>query len=220
MVLPAIGIIGSDSKLEFYIECFLLNNFEIKWIYDSENTQYSINIAKKYQIKLVSDEFLLLILSENVDLFFLIGDPSYFHYYSKQLSNQGKHIIFANLLGNSLLDCQEIVVMYKKCIKSLLYVLNPLRYTPVFQSLKNYISYNSIGKILLIDCNIRISTLFKSTLDDWMMDRNTGGGILSNIVSLYVDLLHFIFNFKISNVSSTIKTLVTLPFIDFPYMKV
>lgn len=72
----------------------------------------------------------------------------------------------------------------------------------------------------MINCNIRTSTLIKNTFDDWMMDRNTGGGVLSNIVSLYVDLLNDIFDLKVSSVSANISTLVYTPFNEYSYIKV
>lgn len=147
MVLPVIGIVGSDSKLQLYIECFLFNGFEIKWIYDRDRTKYSLEMANKYKIKLIDENFAVLVFTEDVELFFVIGSPSNYCYYTKQLSNQAKHVIYTNSLATDLNDCHEILSMYQKSSKLFVNIMNPLKYTPLFQSLKNYVDSNYIGKV-------------------------------------------------------------------------
>jgi predicted dehydrogenase len=72
--------------------------------------------------------------------------------------------------------------------------------------MKKMIEEKRIGKLLLIDVSVKISSLINDSRFCWLSDHYMGGGVVNLIGSHIIDLIHFLTGKKALRVHAIIKT--------------
>ena len=170
-----LGIIGTGRIAHRFIpESQYVNGVEVKSVYNP-NIQEALDFPKKYNIPFVAhtfDEFI-----SSVDAAYIASPHlSHFHY-SKQLLEQGKHVLCETPITLKKEDTLELCRLAQ--IKGLtLMEANKTAYCPAFNHLITLIKSGVIGEI--VDIEASISTLRLKGLRE-LDSKQAGGSITENV---------------------------------------
>jgi predicted dehydrogenase len=115
---------------------------------------------------------------------------------------KGKHVYLEKPLATNLEEGQRILEVWKRSGKIGMIGYN-LRFNRLYQSLKQRIQERSIGE--LISARSIFSTPARG-LPNWKQNRKSGGGVLLDLGSHHIDLVHFLLEQKVSCVSCNLRS--------------
>lgn len=134
-----------------------------------------------------------------------IATPNGFHTdYAIKLLEAGYHVVIEKPMGLSLESCEKVLSTMIETGKQA-FVVKQNRYSPPSLWLKEVVSENILGDILMVqtNCYWNRDQRYYST-SDWRGTRDLDGGALFTQFSHFIDLLYWVFG-DIKNVKSVIK---------------
>ncbi|MBO6622601.1 MAG: Gfo/Idh/MocA family oxidoreductase [Balneola sp.] len=134
-----------------------------------------------------------------------IATPNGFHTdYAIKLLEAGYHVVIEKPMGLSLESCEKVLSTMIESGKQA-FVVKQNRYSPPSLWLKEIVSENILGDILMVqtNCYWNRDQRYYST-SDWRGTRDLDGGALFTQFSHFIDLLYWVFG-DIKNVKSVIK---------------
>jgi predicted dehydrogenase len=134
-----------------------------------------------------------------------IATPNGFHTgYAIKLLEAGYHVVIEKPMGLSLESCEKVLSTMIETGKQA-FVVKQNRYSPPSLWLKEVVSENILGEILMVqtNCYWNRDQRYYST-SDWRGTRDLDGGALFTQFSHFIDLLYWVFG-DIKNVKSIIK---------------
>ncbi|MBR9916574.1 Gfo/Idh/MocA family oxidoreductase [bacterium] len=134
-----------------------------------------------------------------------IATPNGFHTdYAIKLLEAGYHVVIEKPMGLSLESCEKVLSTMIETGKQA-FVVKQNRYSPPSLWLKEVVSENILGEILMVqtNCYWNRDQRYYST-SDWRGTRDLDGGALFTQFSHFIDLLYWVFG-DIKNVKSVIK---------------
>ncbi|MBO6573764.1 MAG: Gfo/Idh/MocA family oxidoreductase [Balneola sp.] len=134
-----------------------------------------------------------------------IATPNGFHTdYAIKLLEAGYHVVIEKPMGLSLESCEKVLSTMIETGKQA-FVVKQNRYSPPSLWLKEVVSENILGEILMVqtNCYWNRDQRYYST-SDWRGTRYLDGGALFTQFSHFIDLLYWVFG-DIKNVKSVIK---------------
>lgn len=161
----------------------------------TENTKINIGSTvldnvdfSKYSFYDTVDELL-----ENEELDFVISAlPTVMHKESAvQVLNRGIHIFSEKPMALSLEDCEEMVESAKRADKVLM-IGQCLRFSGLYEKVKEYIDNKTFGKVLRAEFK-RYSCLPTWTFNNWILDRSQSGGCPLDMHVHDVDIINYFF---------------------------
>lgn len=134
-----------------------------------------------------------------------IATPNGFHTdYAIKLLEAGYHVVIEKPMGLSQESCEKVLSTMIETGKQA-FVVKQNRYSPPSLWLKEVVSENILGEILMVqtNCYWNRDQRYYST-SDWRGTRDLDGGALFTQFSHFIDLLYWVFG-DIKNVKSVIK---------------
>lgn len=134
-----------------------------------------------------------------------IATPNGFHTdYAMKLLEAGYHVVIEKPMGLSQESCEKVLSTMIETGKQA-FVVKQNRYSPPSLWLKEVVSENILGDILMVqtNCYWNRDQRYYST-SDWRGTRDLDGGALFTQFSHFIDLLYWVFG-DIKNVKSVIK---------------
>lgn len=134
-----------------------------------------------------------------------IATPNGFHTdYAIKLLEAGYHVVIEKPMGLSQESCEKVLSTMIETGKQA-FVVKQNRYSPPSLWLKEVVSENILGDILMVqtNCYWNRDQRYYST-SDWRGTRDLDGGALFTQFSHFIDLLYWVFG-DIKNVKSVIK---------------
>lgn len=134
-----------------------------------------------------------------------IATPNGFHTdYAIKLLEAGYHVVIEKPMGLSQESCEKVLSTMIETGKQA-FVVKQNRYSPPSLWLKEVVSENILGEILMVqtNCYWNRDQRYYST-SDWRGTRDLDGGALFTQFSHFIDLLYWVFG-DIKNVQSVIK---------------
>lgn len=118
---------------------------------------------------------------------------------------RGKHVYLEKPLATSLKEGQKVLAAWQQAGTVGMMGFN-YRFNPLYQAMRQHVSSGKFGN--LIYARSVFSTPTRS-LPEWKQSRQTGGGALLDLASHHIDLIRFVFNQEICEVSAEIGSLQT-----------
>jgi len=115
---------------------------------------------------------------------------------------KGKHVYLEKPLATNLEEGQRILEVWKRSGKIGMVGYN-LRFNRLYLSLKQHIQERKIGE--LVSARSVFSTSARG-LPNWKQNRKSGGGVLLDLGSHHIDLIHFLFEQKVTCVSCNLRS--------------
>lgn len=132
--------------------------------------------------------------------------PNHLHAEAAMAALQrGKHVYLEKPLATNLKEGQKVLTSWQQAGTVGMMGYN-YRFNPVCLDLKQQISSGKIGP--WVYARSVFSTPFRS-IPEWKKSRQTGGGALLDLASHHIDLIRFIFNQEIIEVSAKIESIQT-----------
>ncbi|KAG5671690.1 hypothetical protein PVAND_001875 [Polypedilum vanderplanki] len=199
-----IGIFGCNEITRVLAPMLCEKGFMLKAIWD-KNKEEAQKFANELKIPYFTDKIDDVLLKKDVIFSFVLCQP-YFHSHVVVKSlGIGKHVFIVSPVGLKIDDAMKMVNAANYYPSLITLVNNPLRFLPTFTNMKKLIEEKRIGKLLLIDISVKISSLINEKYS-WLSDNYMGGGILNLIGSHIIDLIYYLTNKKAFRVHAIIKT--------------
>lgn len=115
---------------------------------------------------------------------------------------QGKHVYLEKPLATNLPEAQSVLTAWRRAGAVGMIGFN-FRFNPLYQALKQRLQSNRIGE--LISARSVFSTAAHSR-PQWKHTRQSGGGVLLDLASHHVDLVHFLFDQPVGEVAATVRS--------------
>jgi predicted dehydrogenase len=132
--------------------------------------------------------------------------PNHLHAEAAMAALQrGKHVYLEKPLGINLKEGQKVLEGWKQAGTVGMIGFN-YRFNPLYQTMRQEMISGKIGK--LVYARSVFSTPLRS-IPEWKSFRETGGGALLDLASHHIDLIRFIFNQEIVEVSTKIRSIRT-----------
>jgi predicted dehydrogenase len=122
-----------------------------------------------------------------------------------QAMESGKHLYLEKPLAASKEDCVKILHAWEKSGLVGMIGFN-YRFHPLYQEAHRILATGDVGKILAVRS---VFSGFAEGLPVWKRTRGSGGGVLLDLGSHHIDLLHFLFDTKIVEVFARIRTQIS-----------
>lgn len=110
----------------------------------------------------------------------------------------GQHVYLEKPLATTLADARAVMAAWKRSGKIGMIGFN-YRFHPLYRIVKAHLASSRLGEL------VGVRTVFASTaraLPDWKKARQSGGGALMELASHHVDLVHFLFDQPIVEVTT------------------
>ncbi len=115
---------------------------------------------------------------------------------------KGKHVYLEKPLATNLADAGEILATWRGSGRVGMMGFNQ-RFHPVIRDFKKNIQSGKKGQVLSVRS---VMSQAARTLPGWKKSRHTGGGVLLDLASHHIDLIHFLFEKKIVEVIAQIES--------------
>jgi len=203
-MLPGIGLFGTGNIVRVIVPFLREKGFKVEAIWGRTLAEAS-QVAHDLQIPFFTNQVDDVLLKKDVDLIFILCAPHLHAQISVKALGIGKHVLCDKPSGLSQIDALKMVraALY---YPSLISILNhSLRFLPAFIHMKNAIGDGVIGKINLIEVQLRMGTLLHDTYD-WLCDEKMGGGALTMVGSHVIDLISHLTGQRATKVHAVIRT--------------
>jgi len=117
----------------------------------------------------------------------------------------GMHVYLEKPISVSTDEAAKVLKAWKSSNLAGMIGFN-LRFNPIYLSLKKHVESGAIGEIT---CVRTVFSYWRREFPEWRKHRASGGGALLDIGSHHVDLIRYILNTEIKQVSATISSHVT-----------
>lgn len=134
--------------------------------------------------------------------------------FSKQLIDNGYHVVIEKPMALSRQDCEEIIYKSLKHSRNV-FVVKQNRYSPPSKWLKSVVDERIIGDVLMVQVNCywnRDSRYYKP--GGWKGTREMDGGTLFTQFSHFVDIMYWVFG-DITNIQARFANFTHQQTIDF-----
>ncbi len=115
---------------------------------------------------------------------------------------KGKHVYLEKPFATNLEDAGEILSIWRGSGRIGMMGFNQ-RFHPVIRDFKRNIQSGKIGKVLSVRS---VMSQAERNLPAWKKFRDTGGGVLLDLASHHMDLIHFLFEEKIVEILAQIES--------------
>lgn len=115
---------------------------------------------------------------------------------------QGKHVYLEKPLATNLDDGRRVLAAWRRSGLTGMVGFN-YRFHPLYQAARRRVQSNRLGEL------VGVRSVFASaaqTLPDWKRTRASGGGVLLDLASHHVDLVHFIFGQEVRSVFAEVRS--------------
>lgn len=113
-----------------------------------------------------------------------------------------KHVYLEKPLATNLKEGQEILAAWH-CANVVGMIGFNYRFNAHYQNIKRYIGLGRLGEL------VGVRSVFSTplqTLPTWKQARQSGGGVLLDLASHHIDLVHFLFEEKVSEVFAELRS--------------
>ena len=114
----------------------------------------------------------------------------------------GKHLYLEKPLALNLEDGRKLVDAWRRSGRVAMIGFN-YRFNPLHRVVRRYLQSGKLGEL------VGVRSVFTSALHrtpEWKQRRETGGGVLLNLGSHHVDLVHFWFNQQVIEVRASVRS--------------
>ena len=195
-----LGLIGlGEMGKKHFINC--LHSEQIRLIAVSDLSKKALLLAKKSGIKNVYRDYVQLLENKDVEAV-VISLPTFLHREAAlKAAEYGKHVMVEKPLARDSTEAEDIVFSARKSGIKLM-VGYPIRYDPVFASLKQRLEDGKLGDVQIAVASFISMGPFSPRGEDavptpvpsWWFDKNlTGGGALLDLGCHMVNLLRWYF---------------------------
>ena len=115
---------------------------------------------------------------------------------------QGKHVYLEKPIAISLDEARNVLKVWNETNLNGMIGFN-FRYHPIYQSAKQYIQSERLGQLVYVHS---IFSTVSQSQPEWKQNRKTGGGALLDLASHHIDLIHFLFDQEIQEVSAQMRS--------------
>lgn len=208
-----IGFIGTGYRSSIYINLMkTLNLFNITGLCDLN--EHSLNTFKNEFIKdekcFTTTNLEDFINNSNIDIYFICTPDNTHKYIALECLKKGKHIVLEKPIATTHDDCMEIYNQYKLNKNIHIFIPFVLKYTKIFNNIKNLISENAIGKIHFMKYSMILSKLHMGAYHRrWHKSSSLSGGLINTKGCHDIDMICWLLNEKIIKIKSegSLKTL-------------
>ena len=116
--------------------------------------------------------------------------------------DQGKHVYLEKPLATNLDEAHRVLMAWRRAGKVGMIGFN-LRFNPLYQALQRHLQSGRLGPLVSARSVFSTST---RPLPQWKQARHSGGGVLLDLASHHVDLVHFLFNQPVRKVTATVRS--------------
>lgn len=195
-----LGLIGLGSMGKIHLHnCLKLDSATL--VAASDVSKKALNLAQKLGIKKTYTDYKMLLNDKSVDAV-IIALPTHLHLScAKEAAEIGKHILLEKPLAKNVTEGKQIVsTAHKKNVK--LMIGYPLRFSSIFQALKNRIESGELGEIQIAYATGIASGPFlhrserniPRPVPEWWFNKELiGGGALIDLGSHMINLTRWYF---------------------------
>ena len=205
-MLPSVGVFVADSVARLLVQLMKKCDFNVTTLCGNSSLAEIRRLAEEYQIASYTRKTEEFLLSNDVNMVVLSGDPYECARLALKALKIGKHVLTISPCGVKVSQANEM--MNSSHPKLLSLVNHPLRFLPAFSKARELIKMKHIGDIFLCECTIHTSSLIGSNYD-WRCDVTTGGGILQTYGSHVIDILAFLLDERANEVQGLVETFAT-----------
>ncbi|HEX7413139.1 MAG TPA: bi-domain-containing oxidoreductase [Bacteroidia bacterium] len=191
----AIGFIGAGSFANNVLLPALKDNCSFVGIATSKPNN-ARNIADKYGFSYCTGDVNELMADKSINTIFIATRHDSHAGYVKQALQNNKHVFTEKPLCLTQDELEEIKVLYQKSNSVLMLGFNR-RFSPHIIKAKAF--FDKLNTPLSINYRINAGTI---AADNWVHDKNVGGGRIVGEVCHFIDLLTFLTNSKIKALSA------------------
>lgn len=202
--LPGIGIFGTNEVVKVLVPILREKGFNIMAIW-GKDMKIAEETAKELKISFFTNKIDDVLLCKNVDMIFVLCQPYLHPQISVKALGIGKHVLCERPVGISVADALKMVRASEYYPSLIALVNHSLRFLPAYVHLKKAIHDGTVGKLSVIDVNVKISSLLHDSYD-WLCSSEMGGGVLNLIGSHVIDLIHFLTGQKAVRVHAIVRT--------------
>jgi 1,5-anhydro-D-fructose reductase (1,5-anhydro-D-mannitol-forming) len=162
------------------------------------NLDFARKISCEYELKLYNNEE-DLINDKDIDAVY-IATPVFLHHRQCILAaKKGKHIFCEKIMALNEKQCNEMIDVCKSHNVKLA-IAYMMRFNSIHKKIREMVKNGILGKIVL--GRAQLSCWYPPIEDAWRQKKDLGGGgSLADMGSHCIDLLEFIFNSKVKEVS-------------------
>lgn len=113
---------------------------------------------------------------------------------------RGKHVYLEKPLATTLADACAVLAAERRAGVTTMIGFN-LRFHPLFQAAKQHVQAGRLGALVGVRS---VLTAGVSSLAPWKQRRESGGGVLLDLASHHIDLVHFLFEQRVQEVSAEV----------------
>lgn len=204
-MLPGIGVFGTGSVVRVIVPLLRDKGFKVEAIWGrtlNEAAQTASQLSIPFHTNHIDD----VLLRKDVDLIFILCSPNLHAQIAVKALGIGKHVVCDRPAGLSQADAFKMV-RASQYYPSLISILNhSLRFLPAFTQMRSTLAQGLIGKLTVIDVNVRMPSLLARDSYDWLCDATMGGGTLTLVGSHVLDLITHVTGRKATRVHAVIRT--------------
>jgi myo-inositol 2-dehydrogenase/D-chiro-inositol 1-dehydrogenase len=115
---------------------------------------------------------------------------------------QGKHVYLEKPLATDLTEAERVLAAWQRSGQVGMIGFN-YRFNPLFQAVRQQLQAGRLGE--LVGARSIFSTAARA-LPDWKQTRRNGGGVLLDLASHHIDLIHFFFEQSVCEVATSIRS--------------
>lgn len=115
---------------------------------------------------------------------------------------QGKHVYLEKPLATSLNEAQSVLAAWRHAGVVGMLGFN-YRFNPLYQATKQYLKSGKLGELV---CVRSVFSSQVQTLPVWQQTKASGGGVLLNLASHHIDLVHFLFEQEVHDVFARLRS--------------
>lgn len=215
-----LGIIGLGSIGQLHLKNSLkLANVNL--IAVSDLSKKALRLAKNLGVKKTYTNYEKMLADDEIEAV-IIALPNHLHLEcATKAAEQKKHILLEKPMARSVIEAKKIIsIAQKNSIKMM--IGYPLRFNPIFRTLKEKIDSGCLGEIALAYAtNVSSGPFAERAVDNapmpvpewWFNKKLTGGGVLMDLGSHLINLLRWYFG-EITNIHGHFGYLFNMDFED------
>lgn len=181
--LPKVGIVGSVEYILLLSPLLREKGFPLTAIW-CRNSDISQQLADKFAVPHCPGTFQDLLVLRDVDLVYVASEPLLQAEITVKALTSGKHCICIKPPSFSINEVEKMLLLSRYYGQLHTVLETPMEFIPAYLKLKSVIKDGVLGEVKMVDVNITMGSLIRSTdTYSWKCDPSLGGGVLNLIVS-------------------------------------
>jgi predicted dehydrogenase len=115
---------------------------------------------------------------------------------------RGKHVYLEKPLATSVSEARRVLAAWREARVVAMMGFN-YRFNQLYQAARSRIRSGQLGELV---CARSVFASAGRTVPDWKRARETGGGVLLDLASHHIDLVRFLFDQEVREVSATLRS--------------